>query len=45
LGSGQVAIISKMNERKFCGFEVVKDYYKFAKKRLDKNVYRLDVKD
>ena len=45
LGSGQVAIISKMNERQFCGFEIVKDYYKFAKKRLDKNVYRFDVKD
>ena len=41
LGSGQVAMVSKMHGRQFCGFEVVKDYYKFAKKRLDKNIYRL----
>ena len=26
------------------GFEIVKDYYKFAKKRLDKNQYRLKEK-
>ena len=41
LGSGQVAVVSKMHGSQFCGFEVVKDYYKFAKKRLDKNIYRL----
>lgn len=41
LGSGQVAVVSKMLGRKFLGFEIVKDYYKFAKKRLDKNLYRL----
>ena len=45
LGSGQVAVLSKMNERQFCGFEVVKEYYKFAKKRLDKNKYLLSAKD
>ena len=44
LGSGQVAVVSKMHGRQFCGFEVVKDYYKFAKKRLDKNIYRLKTK-
>ena len=44
LGSGQVAIVSKMHGRQFCGFEIVKDYYKFAKKRLDKNIYRLKTK-
>ena len=44
LGSGQVAVVSKMYGRQFCGFEVVKDYYKFAKKRLDKNIYRLKTK-
>ena len=44
LGSGQVAVVSKMHGRQFCGFEVVKDYYKFAKKRLDKNTYRLKTK-
>ena len=44
LGSGQVAVGSKIHERRFCGFEVVKDYYKFAKKRLDENTYRLKTK-
>jgi len=42
LGSGQVAVLSKQLGRKFLGFEIVKDYYKFAKKRLDRNVYRLN---
>lgn len=41
LGSGQVAFASKMMGRKFVGFEIVKEYYNFAKKRLDKNVYRI----
>ena len=44
LGSGQVAVISKMLGRKFLGYEIVKEYYKFAKKRLDRNVYRLKEK-
>ena len=41
LGSGQVAVISKMLGRKYLGFEIVKSYYNFAKKRLEKNQYRL----
>ena len=41
LGSGQVAMISKKQGRKYLGFEIVKEYYNFAKKRLDKNVYRI----
>jgi site-specific DNA-methyltransferase (adenine-specific) len=41
LGSGQVAVISKMLGRKYLGFEIAPSYYKFAKKRLDKNIYRL----
>ena len=41
LGSGQVAVISKLLGRKYCGFEIVKQYFSFAKKRLDRNVYRL----
>jgi len=41
LGSGQVAVVSKMLKRKYIGFEIVKEYYNFAKKRLEKNVYRL----
>lgn len=41
LGSGQVAVISKMLNRKYIGFEVVPEYYDFAKNRLDRNLYRL----
>jgi len=41
LGSGQVAVISKMLGRQYLGFETVKQYYDFANKRLQKNVYRL----
>ena len=41
LGSGQVAVVSKMLKRHYTGFEVVKEYYEFAKERLDKNVYRI----
>ena len=40
-GSGQVAVVSKSLGRKYLGYEIVKKYYNFAKKRLDKNVYRL----
>lgn len=41
LGSGQVAVVSKMLKRRYVGFEIVKEYYEFAKKRLDKGVYRI----
>jgi site-specific DNA-methyltransferase (adenine-specific) len=41
LGSGQVAVISKMLGRQYLGFEIVKQYYDFANKRLKKNIYRL----
>lgn len=41
LGSGQVAMIAKQMERSYLGFEIVKEYYNFAKKRLDGNIYRL----
>lgn len=41
LGSGQVAVVSKMLKRKYAGFEIVKRYYAFAKKRLDENKYRM----
>ena len=44
LGSGQVAVVSKMLGRKYIGFEIVKDYYKFAKERLDKDLYRIKEK-
>jgi len=41
LGSGQVAVISKMLGRQYLGFEIVKQYYDFANKRLKKNINRL----
>lgn len=41
LGSGQVAMISKEMGRYYLGFEIVARYYDFAKKRLDKNLYRV----
>ena len=41
LGSGQVAVVSKLLKRRFLGFEIVPEYYKFAKKRLDKGQYRI----
>ena len=41
LGSGQVAVVSKMEKRKYVGFEIVKDYFDFANERLKKNVYRI----
>jgi site-specific DNA-methyltransferase (adenine-specific) len=42
LGSGQVAIVSKMMERKYIGFEIVKEYFDFASKRLEENLYRIN---
>jgi len=44
LGSGQVAVMSKMLGRRYLGFEIVKQYYDFATKRIQKNVYRLKKK-
>ena len=41
LGSGQVAMIAKQLNRKYVGFEIVKKYHDFAKKRLEKNLYRV----
>jgi len=45
LGSGQVAVVSKMLNRRFLGFEIVKEYYDFARKRLENNVYRIKSED
>ena len=45
LGSGQVAVVSKMLHRQYVGFEIVEEYYKFAKERLDKDVYRINHED
>ncbi|MEM3084222.1 MAG: site-specific DNA-methyltransferase [Nitrososphaerales archaeon] len=41
LGSGQVAVVSKMLGRQYIGFEIVRAYYEFAKERLERDVYRI----
>lgn len=41
LGSGQVAVVSKMLNRQFIGFEIVKEYFDFINERLEKKVYRI----
>lgn len=41
LGSGQVAVVSKMLNRKYIGFEIVENYFKFAQERLDSGIYRI----
>lgn len=41
LGSGQVAVVSKLMGRNYIGFEIVEEYYRFAKRRLETNRYRL----
>ncbi|MBI4712703.1 MAG: site-specific DNA-methyltransferase [Planctomycetes bacterium] len=42
LGSGQVAVVTKILKRHYLGFEIVKEYYEFAKKRLAKNLYEIN---
>ncbi len=41
LGSGQVAVVSKMLGRRYIGFEIVKEYYDFAKQRMESGAYRI----
>jgi len=45
LGSGQVAVVAGMRNRQYVGFEIVEQYYRFAKERLDKGVYRIQGDD
>jgi len=45
LGSGQVAVVSKMLNRQYIGFEIVPDYYKFALERLTTGKYRISVEE
>ena len=35
LGSGQVAVVAKQMGRRYIGFEIADNYYKFAKKQLE----------
>lgn len=39
LGSGQVAVVSNLMDRKYVGFEIIPEYFEFAKNRLDSGVY------
>jgi site-specific DNA-methyltransferase (adenine-specific) len=41
LGSGQVAVVSKMEGRQYVGFEIVREYYSFITERLENNIYRI----
>lgn len=41
LGSGQVAVVSKLLDRQYIGFEIVKEYFEFANERLEKGKYRI----
>ncbi len=39
LGSGQVAVVSKMLKRQYLGFEINPTYYNFARERLESDTY------
>ncbi|MCL5674221.1 MAG: site-specific DNA-methyltransferase [Candidatus Omnitrophica bacterium] len=41
LGSGQVVVVCKQMHRRYIGFEIVKEYYEFAKERLENGKYRI----
>jgi len=41
MGSGQVAVVSKMEGRQYIGFEIVEEYYDFINERLENNQYRI----
>jgi len=41
LGSGQTAVVSKMEGRRCVGFEIVEEYFRFAERRLKEGRYRL----
>ncbi len=43
LGSGQVAVVSKLLGRRYVGFEVAKEYCEFAKNRLERDMYRIKI--
>ncbi len=45
LGSGQVAMVSNLNNRRYIGFEIVKEYYEFARERLETNRYRIHAEE
>lgn len=44
LGSGQVAVVSQIEGRKYLGFEIVPEYFDFAQMRLSGKQYRIKAK-
>ena len=44
-GLGQVALISKMSGRRYIGFEIADEYFRFAEERLRTNAYRIKAED
>lgn len=45
LGSGQVAVVSQLEGRQYVGFEIVPEYFEFARKRLESQVYRIKAEE
>ncbi len=41
MGSGQVAVVAKLNGRRFLGYEIVPEYYRFIQERLRSGRYRI----
>lgn len=41
LGSGQVAVVAKLLGRHYVGFEIVPEYYRFARERLETGQYTI----
>ncbi|MCS7035482.1 MAG: site-specific DNA-methyltransferase [Saprospiraceae bacterium] len=45
LGSGQVAVVSQQEGRRYVGFEIVPEYFAFAQRRLSEGCYRLKAEE
>jgi len=45
MGSGQVAVVSKLLKRHYYGFEIVEEYHAFISERLSSGSYRLSADD
>ena len=45
LGSGQVAVVSQLEGRRYLGFEIVPEYFDFARQRLEGGSYRVKAKE
>ena len=45
LGSGQTAVVSKMHDRRYIGYEIVPAYFEFESERLASGQYRMPSED